>query len=80
MIERILLVNENSPDREHIAVLLENQGYELIQTDNSEQALQIATEQLPDIILLGQKIYGEKKDWKRIAGMYCNRRIVQSRM
>lgn len=49
---RILIVDDNETNRDILATRLAPQGYELLQAADGEQALAVARETLPDLILL----------------------------
>jgi two-component system, cell cycle response regulator DivK len=50
--DRILLVEDNDRNRELVRDILEFHGFELIEASNALDALAIAAEQHPDLILL----------------------------
>lgn len=49
---RILVVDDNETNRDILLTRLSPQGYELLQAADGEQALSVAREKLPDLILL----------------------------
>ncbi|MCF5632918.1 response regulator, partial [Pseudomonas syringae] len=48
----ILIVDDEAPIREMIAVALEMAGYDCIEAENSQQAHAIIVDRKPDLILL----------------------------
>ena len=48
----ILIVDDEAPIREMIAVALEMAGYECLEADNSQQAHALIVDRKPDLILL----------------------------
>jgi len=50
--ERILVVDDNETNRDILAARLEATGYEVLQAEDGEQALAVARQELPDLILL----------------------------
>jgi class 3 adenylate cyclase/CheY-like chemotaxis protein len=50
--QRILVVDDNESNRMIIGIRLKAHGYEVLQADDGEKALAVATEQRPDLILL----------------------------
>jgi DNA-binding response OmpR family regulator len=48
----ILIVDDESAGRDALEALLDNEGYQLVFAENGKQALQVAAEYLPDVILL----------------------------
>lgn len=54
----VLLVEDNEDNRIVYATMLEHYGYEVVETANGEDAVRIATEQLPDLILMDISIPG----------------------
>ncbi|MFW5878258.1 MAG: response regulator [Myxococcota bacterium] len=48
---RILLVDDYDDTRELFATVLETSGFEVIQADCGEKALELATELLPDLVI-----------------------------
>jgi len=69
--KKILLIEDNTDIRENIAELLELEGYKVTAVANGREGLQLAKEQLPDIVLsdvimpelTGHDVYRElKKD------------------
>ena len=49
---RILIVDDNAANREILIKRLQPQGYEFLQAADGEEALNIATRSIPDLILL----------------------------
>ena len=49
---RILIVDDNEMNRDILVTRLSTQGYELLQAVDGEEALTVATRELPDLILL----------------------------
>lgn len=54
----VLLVEDNEDNRIVYATMLEHYGYEVVETANGEDAVRIAKEQLPDLILMDISIPG----------------------
>jgi two-component system phosphate regulon response regulator PhoB len=50
--KRILIVDDEAPIREMIAVALEMAGYDCLEADNAQQAHSLIVDQKPDLILL----------------------------
>jgi two-component system, cell cycle response regulator DivK len=50
--QRILIVEDNKPDARLIRDLLERYGYEILQTGDGFEAMKLALECLPDLILM----------------------------
>jgi class 3 adenylate cyclase/CheY-like chemotaxis protein len=50
--QRILVVDDNESNRMIIAIRLKAHGYEVLQADDGEKALAVATKERPDLILL----------------------------
>ena len=49
---RILIVDDNETNRDILCTRLRPQGYELLEAADGEEALSLARQQLPDLILL----------------------------
>jgi two-component system, cell cycle response regulator DivK len=49
---RILLVEDNETIRGAFAILLEDSGYEVLQAGSGSEALEIATREHPDLVLM----------------------------
>src|SRR2546421_11300718 len=49
---RILIVDDNETNRDILQMRLKAHGYELLQAADGEEALAVAKERLPDLILL----------------------------
>ena len=58
MAKRILVVEDYEDTREMFKVMLESQGYEVLQVDNGFDAVEIAQRALPDIILMDMSLPG----------------------
>ncbi|MDX6712205.1 MAG: two-component system, cell cycle response regulator DivK [Blastocatellia bacterium] len=58
MVKRILVVEDYEDTREMFKVMLESQGYEVLQVDNGFDAVEIALKALPDIILMDMSLPG----------------------
>jgi two-component system, cell cycle response regulator DivK len=56
--KRILVVEDYEDTREMFKVMLESQGYEVLQVDNGFDAVEIAQKALPDIILMDMSLPG----------------------
>ena len=56
MAKRILLVEDNEMIREMLSFRLQSRGYELIFAGNGRTAIENATEQLPDLILMDMNL------------------------
>jgi two-component system cell cycle response regulator DivK len=56
--KRILVVEDYEDTRELFKVMLESQGYEVLQVDNGFDAVEIAQKALPDIILMDMSLPG----------------------
>jgi len=56
--KRILVVEDYEDTREMFKVMLESQGYEVLQVDNGFDAVEIAQRALPDIILMDMSLPG----------------------
>lgn len=54
----VLLVEDNEDNRIVYATMLEHYGYTVIETANGEEAVRIATEEHPDLILMDISIPG----------------------
>ena len=52
MTKRILVVEDQKDNRQILRDLLGNAGYDLIEAENGEQALDIIAKQRPDLILM----------------------------
>ncbi len=50
--KRVLIVDDEAPIREMIAVALEMAGYECLEADSAQSAHPIIVDSLPDMILL----------------------------
>ena len=50
--KRVLIVDDEAPIREMIAVALEMAGYECLEADNAQQAHALVLDQKPDMVLL----------------------------
>src|SRR5947209_4054610 len=50
--QRILIVDDNETNRDILKVLLTGHGYDVLHAGDGEEALAVATEHLPDLILL----------------------------
>src|SRR5687767_12424202 len=48
----VLIVDDTELNRKVIKTVLVSQGFEVLEAEDGEQAVAIATEQLPDIILM----------------------------
>lgn len=49
---KVLIVDDDSPARETMEALLEGQGYELVLAQNGQEALSLASQHRPDLVLL----------------------------
>ncbi len=49
---RVLLVEDNRDNYELVRFLLEKEGYKVLEAHNGQQALDIAHQELPDLILM----------------------------
>ena len=49
---RILIVDDNETNRDILKVLLTGNGYDVLHAGDGEEALEVATQHLPDLILL----------------------------
>lgn len=58
MAKRILVVEDYEDTREMFKVMLESQGYEVLEVDNGFDAVEIAQKALPDIILMDMSLPG----------------------
>jgi len=56
--KRILVVEDYEDTREMFKVMLESQGYEVLEVDNGFDAVEIAQKALPDIILMDMSLPG----------------------
>lgn len=54
----VLLVEDNEDNRIVYATMLEHYGYRVVETANGEDAVRIAREQVPDLILMDISIPG----------------------
>ena len=54
----VLLVEDNEDNRIVYATMLEHYGYKVVETANGEDAVRIAREELPDLILMDISIPG----------------------
>src|SRR5690606_35519774 len=54
----VLLVEDNEDNRIVYATMLEHYGYRVVETANGEDAVRIAREELPDLILMDISIPG----------------------
>jgi CheY-like chemotaxis protein len=54
----VLLVEDNEDNRIVYATMLEHYGYRVVETANGEDAVRIAQEELPDLILMDISIPG----------------------
>lgn len=54
----VLLVEDNEDNRIVYATMLEHYGYKVVETANGEDAVRIAKERLPDLILMDISIPG----------------------
>lgn len=52
MAKKILVVDDNNDSRELVIKVLKNQGYEMIEAVDGEEALQKAISEKPDLILM----------------------------
>jgi len=51
-IKKILIVDDSPTERHHLVTLLNGQGYELETAENGEEAIALAKETKPDLILM----------------------------
>jgi putative two-component system response regulator len=56
--KKILVVDDDSKNREYLVALLKAEGYATLEAGNGETALQFAEQQLPDLILLDAMMPG----------------------
>lgn len=49
---RVLIADDNQPNRELLEAYLVDEGHELLMSVDGQQTLDIATQQLPDLVLL----------------------------
>jgi two-component system cell cycle response regulator DivK len=56
--KRILVVEDYEDTRELFKIMLESQGYEVLEVDNGFDAVEIAQRALPDIILMDMSLPG----------------------
>ncbi len=49
---RVLIADDNQPNRELLEAYLEGEGYEIIMAHDGEHTMQVVKEQSPDIVLL----------------------------
>jgi DNA-binding NarL/FixJ family response regulator len=54
----ILVVEDDGPFREHVHVVLEDAGYRVLEAERAEEALRIAHEERPDLVLLDVHLPG----------------------
>lgn len=54
----ILLVEDNEDSRTVYRTMLEYVGFDVIETENGEEAVRLATEHLPDLVLMDISIPG----------------------
>lgn len=54
----ILIADDEAPMRKNLRELLTDEGYNVIEAQNGEQALQLATEKKPDLLLLDIRMPG----------------------
>jgi len=52
MSEKVLLVEDNPQNRYLVTFLLEKNGYEVISAEDGETAVEMAMQQVPDLILM----------------------------
>ena len=68
---RILLVEDNEMNRDMLCRRLERKGYEVLIAENGAQALKLAEQELPDLILMDLSL-------PEIDGYEATRRLKQS--
>jgi len=52
MREKVLIVDDSIANRKLLSAILKKEGYELLEAVDGEQAIEVANEELPDLILL----------------------------
>ena len=60
MSEKIFIVDDNLVNRKLLAAILTKEGYELLEAEDGEEAVELAFREIPDLILLD--IMMSKKD------------------
>ena len=68
MSKRILVVEDQEDNRRILRVLLKNSGYEMVEAEDGEQALEAVAKQRPDLILMDIQL-------PRLDGYETTRRI-----
>uniref|UniRef100_UPI0003903FA9 Response regulator n=1 Tax=Thermotoga maritima (strain ATCC 43589 / DSM 3109 / JCM 10099 / NBRC 100826 / MSB8) TaxID=243274 RepID=UPI0003903FA9 len=77
MSKKVLLVDDSAPIRKMVSFVLKKEGYEVIEAENGQIALEKLSEFTPDLIVLDimmpvmdgftvLKKLQEKEEWKRI--------------
>lgn len=64
----ILLVDDNSAERKTRAIMLSTHGYEVIATNNMENAYTLCTTRRPDLVLLAVGVSDGLALWQRMVG------------
>ena len=62
----ILLVDDNSAERKTRAIMLSTHGYEVIATNNMENAYALCTTRRPDLVLLAVAVGAGLALWQRM--------------
>ncbi len=58
MAEKILVVDDERPVREVVALILERVGYEVVRATNGREAIEVAAKQNPQLIVLDMRMPG----------------------
>ena len=64
----ILLVDDNSTERKTRAIMLSTHGYEVVATNNVENAYVLCTTRRPDLVLLAVGVSDGLALWQRMLG------------
>lgn len=58
MAEKILVVDDERPVREVVALILERAGYEVVRATNGREAIEVAAKDNPQLIILDMRMPG----------------------
>ena len=58
MSKKVLVVDDDAKNRKLLRMLIQNAGYETIEAENGEEAVKLAKEHLPALILMDNRMPG----------------------
>ena len=56
MSKKVLIVDDDGPNRKLMRILIQHVGYETIEAENGEEAVMLAKEHIPSLILMDQRM------------------------